>query len=290
MEEGGDEVVHIKEKSNPGAPAPEPYDLDIEWSKAREVFRKPCGFVDHTCVALELPLKRATEFVSDTHYPTTIEGGAVVLMDVESGLMVQAQLKQLVQNHYGSYVRHTTYLLKRFTVDRPADPNLYKIPSGVRQVKELALWNASRMRKQLVGKPAPELAVADLKGKPISLAAYQGKTVLLDFWTTWCPPCRADAPDLEKLHQKYGKELVVIGVSVDEDRAVVEKFLKESVHSYPIVLTTENDMPRPYQVHAFPTYVVIDRNGNVTWATEGEKGFGELRSLLEKAGIVEPQR
>ena len=68
-----------------------------------------------------------------------------------------------------------------------------------------------KTRKQLSGKAAPELNVTDMQGKPLTLAAFQGKTVLLDFWTTWCPPCRADGAALDKLHQKYGgKDVMVV--------------------------------------------------------------------------------
>ena len=125
-----------------------------------------------------------------------------------------------------------------------------------------------------------------MSGNPVSLAAFRGRTVLLDFWTTWCPPCRADGPALEKLNQKYGKkELAILGVSVDEDRRIVEKFLKENRKTYPVVLTTENEMPRPYQIGIFPTYLVIDQDGNVASAAQGDQGFGDLRKLLRKAGM-----
>jgi thiol-disulfide isomerase/thioredoxin len=147
-------------------------------------------------------------------------------------------------------------------------------------------WDASRIKLQLAGKPAPPLALVDINGNPVSLVAFKGKTVLLDFWTTWCPPCRDDGPALEKLNQKYGnKELAILGVSVDEERKVVAKFLKENPKTYPIVLTLENDMPRPYQIGVFPTYIVIDHDGNVASAVQGDKGFSELRTLLRKAGM-----
>jgi len=76
-----------------------------------------------------------------------------------------------------------------------------------------------------------------------------------------------------------------VGLSVNEDRAIVEKFLKGQPHGFPVVLTSENDLPRPYQIGVFPTYIVIDREGNVSAAVEGEKGFGDLRRLLKKAGL-----
>ena len=153
-------------------------------------------------------------------------------------------------------------------------------------MKELSPWNAGRIRKQLAGNPAPDTAWTDIQGHPVKLSDLKGKTVLLDFWTTWCPPCRADGPALDKLYRKYGeKDLAIVGISVSEERAVVEQFLHEHAHGYPIVLTTENEMPRPYQVGVFPTYLVIDREGLVTSAVEGDQGFGELRKLLKKAGL-----
>lgn len=66
---------------------------------------------------------------------------------------------------------------------------------------------------------------------------------------------------------------------------MVQKFLKEHPHTYPVVLTTENDMPRPYQVGVLPTYIVIDRDGAIAAAVEGDKGFSELQRLLNKAGL-----
>jgi thiol-disulfide isomerase/thioredoxin len=163
---------------------------------------------------------------------------------------------------------------------------LFQIPAGLKEVKELSKWNAAKIKKQLVGKPAPEFAVTDLTGTELKLSAFHGKTVLLDFWATWCPPCREDAPALAKLYKKYGgKELEILGISVSEDRQIVEKFLKGHQGGYPIVLTTENDLSRPYEIGVFPTYMVIDKNGILAAVVEGEKGLGELRDLLKKAGL-----
>jgi thiol-disulfide isomerase/thioredoxin len=172
---------------------------------------------------------------------------------------------------------------------KPADASLFKLPSDdMREVKELSRWNAGKIKKQLAGKPAPELTVTDIQGKPLMLSAFKGKTVLLDFWTTWCPPCRADAPALDKLYRKYGEQdLMIVGISVSEERPIVEKFLKEHPHSFPIVLTSENEMPRPYQIGVFPTYIVIDRDGTVAAAVEGDQGFSDFESAQE--GRPEPE-
>ena len=78
---------------------------------------------------------------------------------------------------------------------------------------------------------------------------------------------------------------MIVGISVSEERAIVEKFLNEHPPSFPIVLTTENELPRPYRVGVFPTYIVIDRDGTIAAAVEGDQGFSDLRKLLKKAGL-----
>ena len=277
LEEGGNEFVRVKRGAKDVPPSPGPYSFgEFDWKRAKEVMRQPCGFVgnDHTCVVLKIPLKGA------------IGDSAVVAMDIVTGLLIQSGIQQVINRPTDSYVRETTYSLKRFSTGAAADLSLFKLPADMHEVKELSRWDAPRINKQLAGKPAPALNVLDMSGNPVSLAAFRGRTVLLDFWTTWCPPCRADGPALEKLNQKYGKkELAILGVSVDEDRRIVEKFLKENRKTYPVVLTTENEMPRPYQIGIFPTYLVIDQVGNVASAAQGDQGFGDLRKLLRKAGM-----
>jgi thiol-disulfide isomerase/thioredoxin len=216
-----------------------------------------------------------------------LEGSAKIFLDTETGLLISLRKFEVIENRKSSHQSETTYVLKRMSYGTPADPSLFKLPSNdMSEVKELPLWNAARIKKQLAGKPAPEFTVTDIQGKPFALSAFKGKTVLLDFWTTWCPPCRADAPSLDKLYGKYGeRDLVIVGVSVNEDRAIVEKFLKEHPHGFPIVLTSENEMARPYQIAVLPTYIVIGPDGTVASAVQGDQGFGALRKLLKKAGL-----
>ena len=129
--------------------------------------------------------------------------------------------------------------------------------------------------------------MTDLDGNPVVTESFKGKIVLLDFWATWCLPCRADAPALTRLYTRYSEhDLMIIGISVNESRDIVEKFLKEHPHVFPTVLSTENELPAIYRVNALPTYVVIDRNGTVTAAVDGDQGFQELTKLLRHAGLV----
>lgn len=284
LEDGGDEFIRAKRNPKDDAPLPSLYDLaGADWPKATELERRPCGLkpVEHTCVILNVPLK---PWLHDAN--RMVQGVSRLSLDTETGLLLAVATVEAHANKDGSYQMDLRYNLKSVTYGAPAEAGAFALPAGLREVKELTRWNAARIRKQLAGKPAPELAVVDIAGKPLTLAAFKGRTVLLDFWTTWCPPCRADAPALDKLYRKYGeRELMIVSVSVSELRAVVEPFLKDHPHSFPIVLTTENEMPLPYQISTFPTYIVIGRDGAVTSAVEGDQGFGELRALLKKAGL-----
>jgi thiol-disulfide isomerase/thioredoxin len=290
MDEGGSEFVRAKRRPKEENPSPSPYSsvVNADWPKAVELERRPCGIPgrDHACVALQVPLK-AWSNTTTSGTTRMLEGTARLVLDTETGMLVALSTLQKIDDSTGQYQSSTVYLLKRTSYGAPADAALFQLPSAaMREVKELSSWDAAKIRKQLAGKPAPALAVTDIQGKPVTLSAFQGKIVLLDFWTTWCAPCRADGPALDKLYARYGgQELTIVGISVSEDRAVVEKFLHEHPHSYPIVLTTENEMPPPYRIGRFPTYIAIGRDGAVIAAVEGDQGFADLRNLLKKADV-----
>lgn len=290
LEAEGDEYVRTKHKGKEDDPAPGPYgSIELEWAKAKEVERRPCGFSEivHTCIVIDAPVKKQTRMEMGGQITRISDGIARMAIDGDTGMVVQSRIQEVIENPRSSYVMQLNYSMKRMSYGKAPDPGLFNLPeSGVHEVKQLSLWNVSRMKKQLLGKPAPELEVTDIQGNPVSLSNLKGKTVLLDFWTTWCPPCRADAPSLDKLYSKYGgKDLIIIGISVNEEREIVEKFLKDHPHGFPVVLTSENEMPRPYQIGAFPTYMVIASDGTLTSAAEGDQGFGELRKFLKKAGM-----
>ncbi len=289
-ESDGAEYTLAKTKSAKDTPMPGPYgDSQLEWEKAKEIGRVPCGFSgnDHTCIVVEAPIKAWSRPERDRQITRMVEGTGRVLIDTETGIWLQWHAVEVVEGPYAGYQSDVTYSLKRLSYGRRPDEAVLQLPpTATHQVKELPPWNERRIKKQLAGKPAPELELTDIKGNSVSLSNLKGKTVLLDFWTTWCPPCLADAPILDKLYQKYGdKDLMILGISVSEDRQTVEDFLKKHPHNFPVALTSENVMPRPYQIRAFPTYIVVARDGTLVTAEEGDQGFGRLRKILQKAGM-----
>jgi thiol-disulfide isomerase/thioredoxin len=134
----------------------------------------------------------------------------------------------------------------------------------------------------------PGLEAKAIDGAAIGRAALRGKVVLLDFWATWCAPCRLDLPILEKLHKEFGgKGLVVLGVNVGEDADTVTRFLETTRLTYPIVrLASDHELVTGLSVTAFPTVALMDRDGNVAAYEVGALGETALRAHLSKLGIL----
>jgi thiol-disulfide isomerase/thioredoxin len=111
--------------------------------------------------------------------------------------------------------------------------------------------------------PAPEFKLSALDGKPLTLAALQGKVIFLNFWATWCGPCRAEIPDLIDLQNRYKDRLQIIGLNVDDEEADIQKYVEEMGINYPVAMTS-NDLRIQYGgIPALPTSFVLDTEGRV---------------------------
>jgi thiol-disulfide isomerase/thioredoxin/tetratricopeptide (TPR) repeat protein len=153
-------------------------------------------------------------------------------------------------------------------------PNFLRLDAGQRE-ESLA---------KLVGKPAPELKLKDLGGKTVSLADFKGKTVLIDFWATWCAPCRKEMPAFEKLHREFaGKDVVVLTVDADEPEATPAQYMKDEKFTFPVLLAEGTDTVKRWGVQSFPTTIAVDAEGLVAAFAVGGRSEAELRSLLGKA-------
>jgi peroxiredoxin len=109
---------------------------------------------------------------------------------------------------------------------------------------------------------APEFELSDLAGRPVRLRDFQGRVVLLNFWATWCAPCREEMPALDTLARELGpRGLVVVGVNFKEPRPKVEAFVQEHGLRFPMLLDAEGRVGERYQVFALPVTFVVDRRG-----------------------------
>ena len=121
---------------------------------------------------------------------------------------------------------------------------------------------AATVRPWPAGRPAPPLRLADLDAKPWRLEALQGQPVVLNFWATWCDPCRAEMPSLEALARRHERAgLIVLTVNYREPAATIRRYLETMPITLPILLDTEGDVTNVWTPRVFPSTVLIDRSG-----------------------------
>jgi len=138
------------------------------------------------------------------------------------------------------------------------------------------------------GQPAPSFSARALEGdSTLSLSAYKGKVVFVDFWASWCGPCQAAMPVIESLRNEFpADQFQVLAVNVDQDPAKAKAFLERRKVGYPSVSDPEGRLPATYGLKTMPTSYLVDRNGVVRFVHEGfrpsdaDKLRAEIRGLL----------
>jgi thiol-disulfide isomerase/thioredoxin len=140
-------------------------------------------------------------------------------------------------------------------------------------------------------KPAPDFTLASRAGKPLSLAQYKGQVVMLNFWASWCVPCKQEMPLLETIQKTYGKRgFTLIGVNVEPDSKAANAVLEKIPVSFPVVYDTESKVSKAYEVSGMPSSVFIDRKGQVRMLHRGYKPgdeneyMNEIRALVMERG------
>lgn len=127
--------------------------------------------------------------------------------------------------------------------------------------------NAAEMNK-----PAPDFTLKSRSGKNLRLSDYHGQVVMVNFWASWCGPCRQEMPLLEDISKKYQRlGFTLLGVNVDEDPALAEKLLEKIPVSFPILLDSKSQVSEMMNVDAMPTTYLIDRDGNIRFHHRGYK-------------------
>lgn len=138
---------------------------------------------------------------------------------------------------------------------------------------------------------AVDFTLKDQYGKEHTLSEYKGKTVFLNFWATWCPPCKAEMPDIQKIYESYDKEgedaLVVLGVASpniggEGSEEEVKAFLEENGYTYPVVMDTTGEIFSSYGISSYPTTFMIDRDGNVFGYVSGMLSQDVMESIIKQ--------
>jgi cytochrome c biogenesis protein CcmG/thiol:disulfide interchange protein DsbE len=136
-------------------------------------------------------------------------------------------------------------------------------------------------------RPAPDFTLTDLSGNKVSLSNYRGKVVLLDFWATWCAPCKEEIPHFVDMQNRYGpRGLQVIGISMDDDEKPVRAFQQQFKMNYPVAVGTTSLAEQYGGVLGLPITFVIDPDGRIVsrhiGQTSAEVFEGEVQKLLAK--------
>jgi thiol-disulfide isomerase/thioredoxin len=159
-------------------------------------------------------------------------------------------------------------------------------PKGLRTLLLAALIAAPALAVAPSG-PAPKFQLDSMAGKSVSLDQYKGQVVMINFWASWCGPCRTEMPILEKLYTKYKPMgFTMVGVNVEPDSQLAVNWLKETPVTFPILFDTKSEVSKLYKVAGMPSTVIIDRQGNLRWLHRGYKAGDENEYLDQIRALV----
>ena len=139
--------------------------------------------------------------------------------------------------------------------------------------------------------PAIDFSLYDQYGNAHTLSEYKGKTVFLNFWGTWCPPCRNELPEIQKLYEEYSAEedpsVIILGIAApgysgEGSVEHITEFLEKNGYTYPVVMDTTAEMFQQYGIYSFPTTFMIDVNGNIFGYISGQLNEMMMRSIIEQ--------
>jgi thiol-disulfide isomerase/thioredoxin len=164
---------------------------------------------------------------------------------------------------------------------REIDVFAFELPANAKEIKPEA---ESVETEKLVGQAAPDWSLPNLAGETISLSGLKGKVVLLDFWATWCPPCREELPVLIDLAKEYrDKPFAFYAVDYSEDAATIRQFMEETGLDIPALLAAGTRITDDYRIVGIPTVFVIDKGGRIAAVHVGLQPRERLKESIDKA-------
>ncbi|WP_164668852.1 peroxiredoxin family protein [Virgibacillus doumboii] len=134
-----------------------------------------------------------------------------------------------------------------------------------------------------VGQIAPDFKLKTIEGKTMRLSDFRGECVIVNFWATWCPPCRAEIPDFQKLYDNKDVEILAVNLTNTENsKSDVREFVKEYDMTFPVLMDVESNVAETYQVRAYPTSYMIDSSGHIQYVALGAMNYDLMIQELAK--------
>jgi peroxiredoxin len=150
-----------------------------------------------------------------------------------------------------------------------------------------ALSGDSSQPDPQAGKPAPDFELTSLEGTPVRLSDYLGHPILINYWATWCPPCREELPIIQKRYEQFSPDLVVLSIDAGEDTDTIKKYIGEFGFTFPVLLDPDWKAEALFGILAYPTSVFIDDKGIILARYVGGMSADTLDKYLKIIGVSE---
>jgi cytochrome c biogenesis protein CcmG/thiol:disulfide interchange protein DsbE len=185
----------------------------------------------------------------------------------------------------GAVQRSLTTSFSEARIVTDLDDRLFSFDPQKTQAKSrLALQREALVKS--VGTPAPDFSLSNLEGKEVKLSQFKGKVVLLNFWASWCVPCRSEMPAIELLHREFkDKGLIVLGIDEEESQKQAT-FLQKFGFSFASLVEPKKQVSNLYSIGGIPTTVLIDQQGRIKAYDQGSASYESLRKTLHEMGIL----
>jgi thiol-disulfide isomerase/thioredoxin len=228
------------------------------------------------------------EFASDPDGKKKQEPPHTLWVDKERALVLEDVWEKTTNTMGISSQTRTIVVYKAIHIGRPVPDSLFSFtpPANAKEIDELAVLGASA--HDLPKGPGPEFTLSTLEGTKTSLSDFKGKVVLLDFWATWCVPCRESTSLIERLDSAFSsKGLVTLAIDYGEEPAVVKGYLVHNPSSLRDLVDPDEKVADLYKVSSVPTFILISKNGKVTYISSGFGNDTEagLRAALKTEGF-----
>ncbi|MFL0267041.1 TlpA family protein disulfide reductase [Candidatus Clostridium radicumherbarum] len=147
----------------------------------------------------------------------------------------------------------------------------------------LAASTSTKFNIGISRQKAADFKLKDLSGKEVSLSDFKGKRVFLNFFATWCPPCKAEMPEMEKLYEETkDSDLVILAVDLEESTETVRSFVNNNKYNFKVLLDSNSTAAEKYQISSIPTSYFIDKDGNIVDKHIGSMTIQDMKNYIDK--------